>query len=110
MPYSSGSGFDNYFNIANDFAEIEIKENTDKTNCYIQQINGTSGASIRVFTNRKLIIKNYNKSVYFNPFNTPSASTFQTPFNETTVFKTALASLVLFCFIRAFAFSIRPSS
>ena len=34
MPYSSGSSFDNYFNIANDFAEIEIKENADRTNCY----------------------------------------------------------------------------
>lgn len=34
----STPSFDNYFNISDDFSTIEIKENYEKNNCFIQQI------------------------------------------------------------------------
>jgi hypothetical protein len=40
MSLTVSSGFDNYFNISDDFSKIEIKENTDKNNCYIQEVKG----------------------------------------------------------------------
>lgn len=39
-PTNFHSTFDNYFNIADDFSLIEIRENADKANCHIQDING----------------------------------------------------------------------
>ncbi|HNV29808.1 MAG TPA: DUF4263 domain-containing protein [Cyclobacteriaceae bacterium] len=37
----AGSAFDNYFNISHDLSSIEIKENYDQTNCYIEDKLGT---------------------------------------------------------------------
>lgn len=34
------NNFDNYFSIADDFSQIEIRENSEGKNCYIQDING----------------------------------------------------------------------